>query len=174
MCRALSEELQPHRRGGRGDSCLGSELKGLASLSQLVSLFLRAQTVVSREEEETPARLGVWIPTNFILASICRPKLARLSFQHPVSDRQIHLLQSCKEDNQNHPCVLSPGHRGGADAAAKGSQTLSGNKGFRLRWPRRRPASLHGAPPWATPPSPAQMLSMEMKPSSFQGPSCFQ
>lgn len=69
MCQALREELQPHRRGGRGDSCLGSELKGLARLSQLVSLFLRAQTVVSREEEETPASLGVWIPTNFILAS---------------------------------------------------------------------------------------------------------
>lgn len=53
MCWLLSEQLQPPRRQSRGDSGLGSELKGLASLCQLISLFVRARTVVSRAEEGT-------------------------------------------------------------------------------------------------------------------------
>ena len=51
LCQALSEGLQLHRIGRGGRSCPGSELKGLASLSQLISLFLSASSVVSREEE---------------------------------------------------------------------------------------------------------------------------
>lgn len=66
-----------------------------------------------------------------------------------------------------------PRHLGGTDAAAELPRTLSWKKLLDLvMW--LLPAYLHGALPRPTPPSPAQMLSMEMKQSSFQGPSCFQ
>lgn len=168
MCQALSEELQPHRRG---NSCPGSELKGLASRSQLIGLFLRAQTVVSGEEGETPASLGVWIPTNFILVS-AGTNWHGYHFSTPSQTYSSpSILRGRQPESPMHPF---PGHRAGADATASPSQTRCWNKGSGLWRTRRHPASLHGALPPATPPSPAQMLSMEMKPSSFQSPSCFQ
>lgn len=124
-------------------------------------------------EDETPTSLGVQTSTHLIHASACT-NWHDCHFGTPChTDREIHLLKCCKEGNPNHAFVCSPGtlegqmlplscprHWAGIRALGFGDVALSCLSAWCL--------------PWPIPPSPAQMLSMEMKQSSFQGPSCFQ